>query len=175
MSLPAVWSALSPAAGRLTVLYLAVAAGANLAWETAQLPLYTVWRTGTDRELAFFVAHCTAGDVAVLAATFLLGLLLAGDPEWPTKGFARVALTVTLLGTVYTSFSEWRNVEILRNWAYAPSMPLLPPFGTGLAPFLQWAVIPPFALAAARRLLSLSANGPSRAHQAAPARHRRSQ
>src|SRR3546814_8883510 len=37
--------------------YLAVIAVGNLAWEFAQLPLYTIWHGGTPREIAFAALH----------------------------------------------------------------------------------------------------------------------
>jgi len=33
------------------------------------------------------------------------------------------------------------------------AMPRLPPLGTGLAPVLQWALLPPLALLVARRIV----------------------
>jgi Cu(I)/Ag(I) efflux system membrane protein CusA/SilA len=39
--------------------YLASIAVGNLGWESLQLPLYTIWNTGTFREQAFAVVHCT--------------------------------------------------------------------------------------------------------------------
>jgi len=152
MSLRAVVSALSPATGKVTAAYLLIATVANLVWEAAQLPLYTIWRTRRPEQLAYAVLHCTLGDLLVLSGTFLAALLMTAYPDWPRQGFRRVVLTATLLGAVYTTYSEWMNVEVLRRWAYAGSMPLLPPFGTGLAPFAQWVVIPPLSLYAARRL-----------------------
>jgi len=156
MGFRALRSALSPAEGRLTILYLVFATAANVLWETGQLPLYTIWQTGTRGELAFAALHCTAGDVVVLTAAFLLALLLTGGQDWPREGFGRVTATVILLGTAYTTYSEWKNVEVLRNWAYASSMPLLPPLGTGLAPLMQWALIPPSALRGARWMVNRS-------------------
>lgn len=63
--------------------YLVFAVLANLAWEIAQLPLYTIWWTGSWGEIAFAVAHCTLGD-ALIASTSLLGApLLLGNSRWP--------------------------------------------------------------------------------------------
>ena len=45
--------------------YLTVVALGNLAWEIMQLPLYTIWASGTWRELVFAVVHCTLGDVLI--------------------------------------------------------------------------------------------------------------
>lgn len=123
---------------------------ANLAWETAQLPLYTIWGKGTAREKAFAVLHCTGGDV-LIALAFLVGaLVVVGDPAWPGRHFARVVALTVLGGLAYTVFSEWLNVEVRLSWAYSPYMPVLP-FGTGLSPVLQWLVVPALALWAARR------------------------
>ncbi len=57
-------------AGWLTALraYLLVLAGGNLVWEAAHLPLYTIWRSGTWRENAFAVVHCTGGDLLIATA-----------------------------------------------------------------------------------------------------------
>jgi len=40
-------------------------------------------------------------------------------------------------------FSEWLNTAVRASWAYAPSMPIVPLLGVGLAPFLQWLLLPP--------------------------------
>lgn len=131
--------------------YLAVSVLANLAWETAQLPLYTIWGKGTAREKAFAVLHCTGGDV-LIALAFLVGaLVVVGDPAWPGRHFARVVALTVLGGLAYTVFSEWLNVEVRLSWAYSLHMPVLPPFGTGLSPVLQWLVVPALALWVARR------------------------
>jgi hypothetical protein len=82
----------------------------------------------------------------------MLALLLIGDANWPRFGYRWVVLATTILGLSYTVFSEWLNVEVRQSWAYAPAMPLIPPLGTGLAPLLQWLIIPPTALAFAKRL-----------------------
>ena len=53
--------------------YLIAAALCNLFWEFAQLPLYTVWRTGTVGEIVFAALHCTAADVGIAAASLVAG------------------------------------------------------------------------------------------------------
>jgi hypothetical protein len=49
-------------------------------------------------------------------------------------------------------FSEWQNVSIRGSWAYRDIMPLVPPFGTGLAPLLQWTILPLPAFALVHRI-----------------------
>ena len=47
---------------------------------------------------------------------------------------------MTALGIAYTAGSEWYNVYEIGAWAYSPHMPLI--VGIGLAPLLQWLVVP---------------------------------
>jgi hypothetical protein len=51
-----------------------------------------------------------------------------------------------VLGIAYTLFSEWLNVTVSGNWAYTTAMPRLPFIGTGLAPLLEWVIVPTAAL-----------------------------
>jgi hypothetical protein len=134
--------------------YLVAAALAHLAWEIVQLPLYTLWRTGTSGELAFAVAHCTAGDVLIAGALLLTALALLGRAEWPRRRFGGVALATIAGGLGYTIYSEYLNTIVRRSWAYSDVMPVVPGLGTGLSPLLQWIVVPAVALVAARARVS---------------------
>ena len=140
---------------RLFRLYLALALVLNLIWEIGQLPLYSLWRTARAAELAWAVAHCLAGDLLIATATLVLALFVAGTGRWPidARNFRQVAFVATLLGVGYTIFSEWLNVSVRSAWAYSPDMPVIPGVGTGLSPLLQWMLVPPAALYAARRLV----------------------
>ena len=71
---------------------------------------------------------------------------------------AAVALAAITFGLVYTVHSE--RVNLARGaWAYAPAMPTLPWLGTGLAPVLQWLVVPAAALVWAAKATKRSASG----------------
>ena len=115
---------------------------ANLLWEIAQLPLYTIWRAGSPGEIAFAVAHCTGGDLLIGTSTFLASLLMIGSRHWPSDRYFHVALAAIVLGAFYTMFSEWLNVSVRQSWAYSDLMPRLPGIGTGLSPVAQWIVVP---------------------------------
>ena len=136
--------------GALRRYILALAAG-NLAWETAHLPFYTIWQTGTPGERLFAVLHCTGGDLLIGVSSLLLALCLIGNRAWPLRRFWPIALLTIAFGVGYTIFSEWLNIVIRAAWAYADSMPVVPWVGIGLSPLLQWIVVPLGALAFARR------------------------
>ena len=132
--------------------YLAVTAALDLAWETAQLPLYTIWKDGTARSMAFVVLHCTGGDVLLAFLVLVGALLLVGDPAWPSRRAGRVAALTLVAGLACTVLIEWLMVEVWPTWAYSDLMPLLPPLGTGLSPVLQWLLVPAVALWMAHRM-----------------------
>lgn len=131
--------------------YLVFVAFANLAWETAQLPLYAIWRTGTPGELAFAVVHCTGGDILIAFSSLLLSLVLTGSDEWPRRRFGQVAALAVGFGVGYTIFSEWLNIVVRESWQYSELMFVVPVINTGLSPLLQWIIIPAVGLWWARR------------------------
>ncbi len=133
--------------------YLAAILLGNLIWEVLQLPLYTIWQEATLPTLAFAVLHCTLGDVAIAAACLVLALISFGTVDWAreVRAYRRVAAVATAIGVAYLVYSEYVNVGAPGRWDYAPEMPRLPPFGTGLAPFLQWLLLPPLAFVHAWR------------------------
>ena len=145
------WSIL---AGRSRLLavgrrYLVAVAAGNLIWEFLQLPLFTLWRTAGSAKIAFAALHCWIGDLLIAFFALAIGVLLAGG-GWPRRAYWRTAAIAITVGLVYTVFSEWLNVTVRGNWAYAAAMPRVPPLGTGLSPLLQWIIVPIAAFVWAR-------------------------
>lgn len=141
------------AAWRLIGLrYLPLFAGFSLAWEVAQLPLYTLWREAPVSWIAFSVVHCTVGDVLIGVSALALALILTQAAEPARWRWARIAILTTILGVTYTVFSEWMNAGLLGNWEYSDWMPVLTLGGVsiGLSPLLQWILLAPLALRFAR-------------------------
>ena len=120
----------------------------NLAWELAQLPLYTLWTEAPPGYLAFAVAHCTAGDGVVGAAALFVALTVTRAPALARWHWGPIIAVTTLAGVGYTAFSEWMNTVVLGSWAYSGLMPVLRVAGVefGLAPVAQWLLLPPLAL-----------------------------
>ncbi len=125
-------------------IYLAVILAGNLVWEVLHLPLYTIWQTGSLREQAFAVLHCTLGDLLIATTSLVLALLLAGDAAWPVRRAWPVAALTILFGVSYTIYSEWLNVSVRAAWAYSEWMPVIAigKLHIGLSPLLQWIVLP---------------------------------
>ena len=122
--------------------YLGVSVALHLLWEIVQLPLSTIWRTGTWREIGLAVIHCTAGDGVIATLALVAVLLVLRATRWPAERFYPVAFTTLAVGIGYTIYSEWLNTVVRKSWAYSDLMPVLPLIGTGLSPLLQWTVVP---------------------------------
>ncbi|MDA8051897.1 MAG: hypothetical protein M0002_18160 [Rhodospirillales bacterium] len=131
--------------------YLLAAGLGNLAWEFLQMPLYTLWQTGTRREIISAGLHCSAGDLGMVAGALALALGLVGAPAWPAARLAPVLLITTGLGAAYLVYSEHLNAVVRHAWACTPAMPVLPGIGVGLAPLAQWLIVPPLVLLWAAR------------------------
>ena len=111
--------------GALRTYILVIGVG-NLAWETAHLPLYTIWSSGSLREQVVAVLHCTGGDLLIAVSAITAALVTSATPRWPEETFERVAVIAIVIGLAYTGFSEWLNVHVRHTWTYAPLMPILP-------------------------------------------------
>lgn len=127
--------------------------GLNLAWETAHVPLYTLWKEAEASYIAFSVVHCTGGDAMIGAAALLLALILGREKSLARWRWRQIPAITALAGSAYTIFSEWMNTTVLRSWTYAETMPTLDVAGIeiGASPLAQWLLLPPLALYLARK------------------------
>lgn len=112
-----------------------------LVWEVVQLPLYTLWAEPRLGRIVYAVAHCTAGDILIGTAALLLALSLSGAGERANWPGIRIVVWMIAAAVTYTVLSE-RNNLTSGAWAYSAWMPVLPGTGIGLAPLLQWVVVP---------------------------------
>jgi hypothetical protein len=136
--------------------YLPWIAGLNLAWETLQIPLYTIWTEASAGAIAFAIFHCTGGDVLIGAVALALALTLGREGPIAHWHWRRIVGLMLLLGPGYTIFSEWLNTTLFR-WSYSELMPTLNLAGIkiGVSPLLQWLTLPPLASYLARRKMDL--------------------
>ena len=80
--------------------YRVATAVGHLLWETAQLPLYTLWRTGTPGAIGEAVLHCTLGDLLIGTIALIAALAAFGSPAWPDE-------TLPWLGTGLAPLAQW--------------------------------------------------------------------
>jgi len=131
-------------------LWAALAFVLNLAWEIAQIRLYTIWADEDRLSVAWALLHCSLGDVLIALTMFALTGLVLRCTVWP-EGRPWAGSTIAVSGALaYTAWSEWHNVYRAGSWAYTANMPLI--FGIGLFPLLQWLILPPILVLAYRKL-----------------------
>lgn len=118
----------------------------HLAWETAQLRLYTLWREAEWDYILYSLAHCTLGDMLILLVCYEIVALLRRDRYWLEGAALWNGMAFTVLGLAYTIYSEINNVYLKKTWAYTEIMPIVPGIEIGLTPLLQWLLIPPLLL-----------------------------
>lgn len=132
--------------------YLAASVALHFVREILQFPLYTIWSEPIATR-AFAVLRCTIGDLMIAGLSLLLALGLTAGADWPGAGTRPVWLLLLISGVGYTVYSEWLDVSVRGNWLCVPLMPTLPHIGTGLAPLLQWLIVPTLTLLIATRRL----------------------
>ena len=131
-------------------LWAALAFVLNLAWEIAQVRLYTLWAEADGLTVAWSLLHCTLGDVLIALALFALTGMALGRADWTASRPWTGGAMVVIGAMAYTAWSEWYNVYRAGSWGYTASMPLI--FGIGLSPLLQWLILPPVLVIAYRTL-----------------------
>lgn len=125
----------------------------HFVWEFVQVPTYAGMAELPHWEAIKLCMSATFGDVGFALTAFWTASVAARSREWilrPTR--LPVAVYVTV-GIILTLGFEYYYTTISLRWTYSELMPLVPPFGTGLSPLLQWLVIPPLVIWLTRRHL----------------------
>ena len=111
----------------------------NFAWEIIQGPLYKGF-TYKISHIGFCGLASVADAIMVLLIYFVLATVYK-DPLWIKHLNLKRTLILVLVGGLGAILGEMRNLS-QDNWAYAPSMPILPFVYTGLSPVLQFMLLP---------------------------------
>lgn len=120
----------------------------NLPWEIAQMPLYAGSAALSHAQGNAICAAATVGDAIITLLAFGVIDLLARSRAWvraprrpQVAGFILVCVVLTILIEIAATHSN--NGA---GWRYAPIMPMI-----GVAPLLQWALLPLLVLWIVRR------------------------
>ena len=117
----------------------------NFFWEVVQTYFYTL-KDAPFHTMLYGWLHCTLGDVILTLLSFWLVGIMSRNRRWFLNLNGLNFIGFILVGVLYTIFSEWTNVHILKSWSYNELMPVIPWIKIGLTPFLQWIIIPPMVI-----------------------------
>ncbi len=124
----------------------------HFVWELLQTPFYAQMGGARHWAAVLRCTRATGGDVLITWGAYAVAAAWGHSRLWLVSPRRRAGLVVFLLaGLAVTVALEWLNVFVWRNWAYSLEMPVV--LGIGLAPFLQWLLVPPFTLWLTRRHL----------------------
>ncbi|WP_220250545.1 hypothetical protein [Billgrantia montanilacus] len=123
----------------------------NFPWEFLQVPLFVAMPEMAHWDAVLFCTRATLGDVLIALIAFWVVAGLRRHRSWLLRPDTRSILGFIAIGIVITVGLEWHATELQQRWQYAERMPTLPLLGTGLAPLLQWLLLPPLILWLARR------------------------
>jgi len=122
----------------------------NLPWEMWQIPLFKDTSSLAHWDGVAMCTRATAGDAVIaLCAFWLVASVLTRDWIRRPSGIALGAFVA--IGLIVTIALEYWATQLGGRWEYAEAMPRLPLLGTGLAPLLQWLLIPPLVVWLVRR------------------------
>ena len=123
----------------------------HFAWEMLQAPLFESMKGLSFAYATSLCARATLGDLAVTAGCYGAVAVVRGTRAWLLSPSAGSIAAYLALGVAATAALEVNAVYHAGRWSYAATMPLFA--GIGLAPLLQWLVVPLLALWVARRYL----------------------
>jgi hypothetical protein len=127
----------------------------NFAWEILQAPLYAGMADTPHALVTRACLQATFGDVAIMLLAHGAVAAIAHSRRWivAPRGW-QLALFVSI-GVSITAAIEWLATRgyWIAQWTYLATMPLVPGAGIGLAPLLQWVVLPLLTVWLVRRQL----------------------
>jgi hypothetical protein len=125
----------------------------HFVWEFLQVPAFAGLAEMPHWEAVKLCARATVGDVGMALTAFWAACLTAATRGWLLRPRSSQVAIFLGAGIALTIGFEYHAINIGGRWAYSEAMPLVPPFGTGLSPLMQWVVIPPVVIWLSRRHL----------------------
>ena len=116
----------------------------HFAWEMLQAPLYEGMLAMPRGRATWLCAQASAGDAVITLAAYGGVAAAAGSRVWIARPRAAQVAGHIAVGIAVTVALEYLNVYALGRWAYGLRMPRV--LGVGLAPLVQWLVVPLLSL-----------------------------
>ncbi len=128
----------------------------NFAWEILQAPLYAGMAGRPHAQVTQACLRATFGDMVIMLLAYGVVAVVARSRRWIAVESGRQLALFMAIGVVITVGIEWLATRghWVQSWTYLPAMPLLPGTGIGLAPLLQWVLLPLLTVWFTRRQLA---------------------
>lgn len=123
----------------------------NVVWEMLQMPLFSFPSETTLMEFSLLCLRASLGDALMLVIMYWLTAAYFKLRMWILYLNAYQITFFIAIGMIMTVIFEALATGPLQRWEYGELMPTLPILGTGVAPVLQWLLIPPLVLWFVRR------------------------
>ncbi len=123
----------------------------NLPWEIWQIPLFKGVASLAHWDGVIMCTRAAVGDAVIALLAFWLVTATVRSRGWIRRPTAVTLGTFVAVGVVATVLLEYWATQVGGRWQYAEAMPRLPLLGTGLAPLLQWLLLPPLVVWLVRR------------------------
>lgn len=125
----------------------------HFVWEFLQVPTYAGMAELPHWEGVLICVFATLGDVGFALVAFWIASLAGNTRLWIMRPGVVPLILYFSIGLGLTIGFEYYYINITGRWTYSELMPLVPPFGTGLSPLMQWLIIPTLVLWLSRRAI----------------------
>jgi hypothetical protein len=122
-------------------------------WEMWQMPLFEFSESSDLLAMNWMCTQASLGDGVIAVLAYYFVVYVKKGPWLHYASFKDIALFI-VPGIVLTIVMEYLNTLILFRWSYGPLMPIVPVLEIGLAPLLQWILIPPAIYLACNRKMN---------------------
>ena len=125
----------------------------NFFWEIQQMQFFQISSEFSCLDMIQNCTLATVGDVGISLTAFWVVAVLSKSRQWFRRFHWWQLSSFISVGVAITAIFEVPATGVLNLWEYADIMPVLPFFGTGLLPLLQWLLIPPIIIWFVKRQL----------------------
>ena len=126
----------------------------NFFWEIQQMQFFQISSEFSCLDMIQNSTLATVGNVGISLTAFWVVAVVSKSRQWFRSSHWWQLSGFVVVGVVITATFEALATKVLDLWEYADIMPILPFFGTGLLPLLQWLLIPPMIIWFVKRQLS---------------------